>query len=85
LCSRPEPDGKNLLTVNNNVMTVMQSDCALNDCWYVSKVSVNGASTERQRSVNDFSLILSAIKELHHHINPKTSYWPAFNVKRQAT
>jgi hypothetical protein len=30
-------------------MTVMPNDCAPNDCGYVSKVNVNGASTERQR------------------------------------
>jgi hypothetical protein len=48
-------------------------------------MSLKWASTERQRSVNDFSLIFSAIKELHRHINPKTSYWPAFDLKRQAT
>jgi len=35
----------NLLAVNNDGMTFKQHDCALNDCWYVSKVSVNRAST----------------------------------------
>ena len=42
-------------------------------------------STERQQSVNDFSLIMSAIQGLHRHINPKRSYWPAVDVKRQTT
>jgi hypothetical protein len=30
-------------------MTVMPNDCAPNDCWYVSKVKVKGASMECQR------------------------------------
>jgi len=38
-----------LLAVNNDDRTFKQNDCAPNDCWYVSKVSINGASTEPQR------------------------------------
>jgi hypothetical protein len=38
-----------LLAANNNGMTFKQNDCSPNDCWYVSKVNINGASTERQR------------------------------------
>jgi len=34
-----------ILAVNNDGMTFKQNDCAPNDCWYVSKVSVNEAST----------------------------------------
>jgi len=34
-----------MLAVNNDSMNFKQYDCALNDCWYVSKVSINGAST----------------------------------------
>jgi hypothetical protein len=41
-----------LLAVNNNGMTFKQNDCSPNDCWYVPNVSINGESTERQRSVN---------------------------------
>jgi len=51
LASVPAPKKmvKTYLTVNNDVMTVMQNGNEPNDCWYVSKVSVNGASTECQR------------------------------------
>jgi hypothetical protein len=48
-------------------------------------MSLKLASTERQWSINDFSLIFSAIKGFHRNINLKTSNWPAFDVKRQAT
>jgi hypothetical protein len=65
---------RGILAVNNDGMTVKENDCALNDCWYVSKVSVN-----------DFSLILLAIKVFHLHINPKRSYWVAVDLKRQVT
>jgi len=34
-----------ILAVNNEGMTIKQNDCTLKDCWYVSKVSVNRAST----------------------------------------
>jgi hypothetical protein len=87
--------GNGLLAINCDGMTVMQNACAPNGCWYVSKVSVNGASTEAQRkvngastecqqSVNDFSLNFSAIKGLHSDINPKRISWPTSNVKWQA-
>jgi hypothetical protein len=32
-----------ILAVNNDSMTFKYNDCVLNDCWYSSKVSVNGA------------------------------------------
>jgi len=48
--------------------------CKVITHWMSVGMSQNWASTERQRSVNDSSLIFSAIKELHHHINPKSSY-----------
>jgi len=48
-------------------------------------MSLKWASTQRQQSFNDVSLIFSAIQGLHRHINLKTSNWPAFDVKRQAT
>jgi hypothetical protein len=32
-----------ILAVNTNGMTFEQNDCAQNDCWYCSKVSINGA------------------------------------------
>ena len=34
-----------ITAVNNDSMIVKENDCAPNDWWYVSKVSVNGAST----------------------------------------
>jgi hypothetical protein len=34
-----------IVAVNNDGMTFKQNDCALNNCWYVPKVSVNGVST----------------------------------------
>jgi hypothetical protein len=33
-----------ILAVNNDSMTFKQNDCAPNEYWYVSKVSINGAS-----------------------------------------
>jgi len=38
---------------------------------------------ELQWSVNDFGVIISAIKGLNSHIDPKRCYWPALEVKRQ--
>jgi len=48
-------------------------------------MSLKWASMERQWRVNIFSLIFSATKGLHRHINLKTSNRPAFDVKRHVT
>jgi hypothetical protein len=48
-------------------------------------MSLMSASTERQQSDNNFSLIYSAIKGLRRHINQMRSYRPALDVKWQAT
>ena len=37
--------GHGVLAVNNHGLTFKQNDCTLSDCWYVSKVSVSGATT----------------------------------------
>jgi hypothetical protein len=50
------PPRNGLLTVNNDSMTVMQNDCASNDCWYVFTVSINGESMECQWSINEASM-----------------------------
>jgi len=34
-----------ILAVKNDSINFKQNDCAPNDCWYVSKVSINGGST----------------------------------------
>jgi len=40
---------------------------------------------EHPWSMNDFSLIISAIEGLHSHIDAKSSCWPAWELKRQVT
>jgi hypothetical protein len=41
-------------------------------------------SGEHQRSVKDFSLIISAIQGFHSYIDSKTSYWLGLDEPRQA-
>jgi len=66
------------------IMTLWRS-CKMIEHHLTFEKSLKWASMERQRSVNDFSLIVSTIKGLHRHINLKTSNWLAFDVKRPAT
>jgi len=67
-----------------SIMTLWRS-CKMIGHPMTVGMSLKWASTERQRSVNNFSLIFSAIEGLHRHIHLKTSNWPAFDVKQQAT
>jgi len=67
-----------------SIMTLWRS-CKMIAHSMTVRMSLKLASTECQRSVNDFSWIFSAIKLFHRHRNLKTSNWPAFDVKQQAT
>ena len=59
-----------ILALNNYYVHFACNSCASNDCEYVIKVNVNGASTI-------FALTLCTIKWLHGHILPERKYWLA--------
>jgi hypothetical protein len=68
----------NMFPANNDCMHFVQYCVTAKACWYVSKVSVNGASTT-------FWLTHSAINGLHGHILPMTKYWPSLYIRRHVT
>jgi hypothetical protein len=72
--------GNRILAVKNDGLNIMQLFARLTTV----SISPRWASTERQRSVNNFPLIISAIKGFHGHIDPKKRFWPGLDEKRQA-